>query len=670
MKRKNGLRRRLVVERVERRDLFAGMLVQEFLPEQVYEQAHQDAVMAEIGAYSTGGNAKLNALIFLAQPGTHFGRIEDFDLRADMLPRGRPDGVYETVLQQNIRPVTNHVLRFHSINLGVNVQGVPLQITADIRSNASPGEIGLGRAIGSMSSTTFWPWWNVPTPTYTVGADNPRHDVEAAVSLIVTEKFGPSVDVAVSNQNNVPFGRFTATAENDDLLVTSVTYAAQEGNVVNAHSWTLWADTDFNGSVDTIVEDNVQSTGGNVVFDDLFGGGFVVEVGRSVLFEVRADIASSLSGDRLRMGIVDVEGERLNTGASLTTSQIDVFPASQTLWHLERNGQLIVVPDSVPVPFRDLLAGGAPEVILRVELQSNFEQSAPNYIGIDITGDSSSIDRLELFRPGETVAFAIASRVGALLGDTFGAHLNSRQLLVSKGGQQDVLVMARIKPDTAGGGPSGSLFSAAVDRVMAIGDFSSRIYDGQFAVGPVASLVHRVVLSKITSITNANPDTNGTNVPTGVTPFFQMKMTGAFNVNTNNAPNRSLLRQVPVEVDATNVAMDAAGFVLYNKADSSWVSRNYRLERLDGSLLPNTGTVTGMFRVVFFDLANSGVNTEIENGSYQTFVVGGNITNSKVNPLLISRLRGSLRPAICPRIASCAFSLAISSFSRPRAAST
>ena len=191
------------------------------------------------------------------------------------------------------------------------------------------------------------------------------------------------------------------------------------------------------------------------------------------------------------------------------------------------------------------------------------------------------------------------------------------------------------------GGISGDQFFLTLDAITARGYSSSVVLTPNFPGGSVSGPEHTVVMSKVISITNANPDGEGTNIPMGVRTPGQFSFAAASHFNTLNGRNDVVLSEAAFTVKATNVELDAAAFRMYNKADASMVSSTYALQQLDGTPI-TTATVTGDFRVVFTGLETSTVNTAIDAGSSQTFVLRAQVNTVGIGA---ADLRVSLEPA-------------------------
>ena len=132
------------------------------------------------------------------------------------------------------------------------------------------------------------------------------------------------------------------------------------------------------------------------------------------------------------------------------------------------------------------------------------------------------------------------------------------------------------------------------------------------------------VLSKITSITNANPDANGTSVPTGISAIGQFKVSAAAHGNSKNGDNDVTLSGVVFNVNATNVTITADSFKMYNKADQTKTVTCTDYYSDSGLAV---GVASGTLLVECAGLVASTVDTEVDEGTDATYVLQADITN-------------------------------------------
>jgi len=539
-----------------------------------------------------------------------------------------------------------------------------------------------------------------------VGDVRPRGNIAgnfhriADATLNITVKSIGTTDTAVENAKNVNFLRFEARAgEAEDILLTKLILAADSGSGLNAQNYTLWVDTDGNGTVDQVLESGVAAQGSSanatVTFSDLVGGGYVIPAEETVVFEAHGDIASSLSttlGSHLQLRFATgssnfIEAEELDDGSALsnikqnpracgsTSCDIIFTTVTSQRWKLVNQGDLFVTLDSSPLRNRQLLGGALGEGVLRVQFHAENEAIDVHGLNFASTGSTAtSVDRLELYKEGESTPFALATTgscgqrtvtrtnyvpAGGSI-TTFCTSMQNRQLVVPEGQDVDVIVRPRLKTDV-GGGTTNQIIALFIDptkkaddgqtgsgAIRARGDESSNplsandgdpVAGGEIFIGLTSATAQNVaiigkknvsVMSKITSITNANPDANGSAIQTGLSNIGQFKIAAAANGNSKDGLNDVILSGVIFDVNATNVAITASTFKIYNKADAT---NKVTCTAYDdgGTALATTYAHSGAMLVDCNGLAGSVVKTEIDQASDQTFVLEATITNANTS---------------------------------------
>ncbi|OGJ54605.1 hypothetical protein A2880_01210 [Candidatus Peribacteria bacterium RIFCSPHIGHO2_01_FULL_49_38] len=526
----------------------------------------------------------------------------------------------------------------------------------------------------------------------------------ANAELTIAVKQLTTSDTTVKNAKNVNLLRFEARAgEAEDILLTKAIFDSESGSLLNGQNYTLWADTDGDGAVDTILEKGVASASSKISFQKLAGGGYVIPAEATIVFEVHSDIAASITNDDLQLrfaSAVDpsgyIEAEEVDDGSNLSGITTDgtcsssncsviVSTTSSTLWSLTNQGDLFVIKDTTPIRARQLLGGTLGDAILRLQFRAQNED-------VDVTdlqftssgGQALSVDRLELYKEGETTKFGEATIGGCGSDDvlthdnqgntakTFCANMESRQLVVKEGQNLNVIVRPRIKTDLQGAVSNNTISffiskqavsneSSGSGAVRARGMQSNNNLDansgdstaaGEIFIGrssanatnlDITGQKNAVVLAKVTTITNANPDPDNTNVPTGVAPFGQFKFTSASNSNTLNGVNKFVLSDVVFNVNATQVGMDTSKFFVYNKADAT--QKTSCTPYQPGTTTEITGganAASGSFVVSCTDLDTSVVNTTLDPGASMTLVLEGNIDNAKLGSVA-SSLQSSIQ---------------------------
>ncbi|TSC80635.1 MAG: hypothetical protein G01um101425_289 [Candidatus Peregrinibacteria bacterium Gr01-1014_25] len=509
-------------------------------------------------------------------------------------------------------------------------------------------------------------------------------------------------DITVKNAKNVQLLRFEARAgEAEDILFTKAIFQANSGSLLNGQNYTLWVDTDGDTVADTILESGVASQSSAVTFDELAGGGYVIPAEETVIFEVRADIAASTTNADLRLNFSTgstttfIEAEEADDGSNLsgiklngsflnsvTTADIIVTTVTSKNWIIASQGDLFVIKDTEPQRSRQLLGGALGEPILRLQLRAQNEP-------IDVTdfqftssgGVVTSLDRLDVYKDGATTPFVSATVGGCGTDDvlannvtpnseavkTFCANMESQQLIIGKGQTQDIVIRPRMKADVDGATINDLIQiwltkQAVADNNTGSGAVRGRglessnnltandadtTAEGEVFIGTdtattnanIVGNISRVVFAKITSITNANPDPDNTNVPTGVSPFAQFKFTAAANSNTLNGLNKAVLSGVIFNINATNVTLNAANFKVYNKSDSS--TKATCRARSTGNVVIN-GAQSGSYLVECGPLPATSVNTEMNSGESLTIVLEGDIISPKTGSTT-STLQASLQ---------------------------
>lgn len=532
-------------------------------------------------------------------------------------------------------------------------------------------------------------------------------DIKTA-GLTITGKATAAADTSVENAKNVSLLRFEARAsEASDILLTDLIFsAASSSSLVNASNYTLWVDTNDDGSVDTIVQTGVAAQSSAITFDQFNNGGYVVPKQKSIVFEVHGDIASSLAGTnpvfsiRFNTGATFVTAEQVTDGSALSGIQtkspnntvvssnasytdggasaaIQVLTQYATQYTLRNQGDIYVTASSTPIRSRQLLGGALGDEILRLQFHAEYEDIDVTDLvftasGANASSHATNIDRLELYLVGGTTPFATAT-VGAcgsddVLANSMCAALNNQEFVVPKGSNTNVLVRPRMRTDTDGATThhviayflTPDTSSSSTGAVRARGLLSSNDLDkndadanaeGEVFVGvgaPAANAMVRskyneVVLSKVASITNADPNANGTAVPTGTQrAIAQFKFSTAAASNLKNGTNKWTLSGVIFNVNATNVLLGSgdqrvdatSDFKLYNKADPT-TKHTCRSDKAtsSGALVVECGAI----------LTRSSVNTEVDPGTDATFVLEAEVANAKISSSSTSTLQVSLQ---------------------------
>lgn len=345
---------------------------------------------------------------------------------------------------------------------------------------------------------------------------------------------------------------------------------------------------------------------------------------------------------------------------------------------------LYVTQSVTPLRERQILGGTTAEPILRVTLRADNQAVTVTRLRFTNTGDgTASVERLDLYRAGEQRPFGAATIAGCgtdpVPASTF-CYLGERKELIKQtplniaaGMQTDILVKPVVKTDVNGavsghgvrlriypedtsdpadGAVAARTSRTNVDLLANDGDSSAEgeIFIGRSAAGSNVEIMGRnntVVLAKITGIVNANPDMNGTMVPSGPYPLGQFKITTAPNSNAKDGMNKVGLTTVFFNIGSTNVSLDASAFKGYNKADPTSTVGCFAYDAAGNFI---AGPRQGSF---FVSCAFSGSPAEnmIDQNTSQTFVLQGSVLNPRVSASQTSALQVSLQNFSDPALA-------------------
>ncbi len=286
---------------------------------------------------------------------------------------------------------------------------------------------------------------------------------------------------------------------------------------------------------------------------------------------------------------------------------------------------------------------------------------------------NNGVDRLELYAVGSTTPFAFATVAGCGTDDvpagasSMCANMENQEFIVKKGSDTNILVRPRMRTDTDGAisgtgviisidpasNASSSTGSVRARGLLSSSNLSANDADGtaegEVVIGnslsttnsQIVSNDNDIVLAKITSITNADPNANGTAIPTGIRKIAQFKFSTAAANNLKNGTNKWTLSGVMFNVNATNVilgsgdqtASGTSDFKLYNAADATQKA----------TCLSDKATSSGTLVVTCRNLRSTTVSTEIDPGTDATFVLEAEVANSKISNSSTSTLQVSLQ---------------------------
>ncbi len=493
----------------------------------------------------------------------------------------------------------------------------------------------------------------------------------------------------VRNERNVSLLSFHGKGVANNVLLTSLQFRAAVGSLVSLQNYKLWVDTNNDTVVDTIVS-QASPVNGVLAFTAINNGGVVLKSSAYTLLEVHGDVASSIAGPQFQLSFAeqqpnfatgedmsgaDLVGIRLN-GTNLGSTpnpEISVQTIPATLFTIYNQGNLFVynkwpsnAPESRP---RQCLGGTLCFPTVDIEFKSEIEDIDVTNIVFTPTSTNGSIrqniSHIELYKAGGTTPFAIATPASCSTNPVpqgaFCAQMRNLELIVKKNMYVRVLARVRMNTDvddaisgtdltlklaketnvlgaeavTARGAASSNTLMQNNGNTVAEGE----IFVGSDTVTPVNKDILGVdavsVLSKITNIRNADINPNGTAIPVGTQKAIgQFKFVTAEHANHKNGTNKVVLSDILFNVQAQNVQLGASNFRLYNKADPTVKS--------NCSLAPESASAALVVKCENIPTTSS-VNTVIDPGAEQTFVLEAHVINPKVNPVLPSFLQVSLQ---------------------------
>ncbi|HLC76436.1 MAG TPA: S-layer homology domain-containing protein [Candidatus Peribacterales bacterium] len=496
----------------------------------------------------------------------------------------------------------------------------------------------------------------------------------------------------------VPLMRFDMSAHKvKDIVLTGLTFEAEQGSLFNATKYALWVDHDHNGVVDTPLEKNQAPKGGVVAFQNFSGGGYRIST-ESVTFEVRAAISASPESTTLQLRITSngIEAEELDgralsgirkDGICVGRCQITQQTTPAEVLTILPQGNLFVTEGQTPIRSHLLLGGATTEPILRLSFRADGEAIDITELRVTSSGSlASSIDRLELLLPSSSNPFAEAT-ISACGSDdlltqnpidgstirTFCASLSTGKLRVPEDIRTDILIRAKMKSDLSGG-VSGDPIQLWLTKQAVSADqtgsgsvkargtsSSSRIAandgdgsaEGELFIGTdqpganrdIVGTLHTSILSTVSVVENGSSDPEGSAIAAGMRTIGALRFRTAINSNAQNGSNDIVLDNLLFTVSATNTTIDAASFSLYNISDNAVMQSCFAIDSSGGAL---AGSITGSFYVSCTGLAAAAIATDIDSDSALTLAIQGEIINPQVSSASHSFLQLSLQTFTSP----------------------
>ncbi len=118
----------------------------------------------------------------------------------------------------------------------------------------------------------------------------------------IVQQTSPVVTGVAAGKKDVSLLKFTAVADRQDVLLTSVTFKALQGNLIVAQHYRLMMDTDDNGTYETTVATANPSNGSVLQFSNFENGGAHLVQLQTASFQVVADLIPSYSSASFKIG--------------------------------------------------------------------------------------------------------------------------------------------------------------------------------------------------------------------------------------------------------------------------------------------------------------------------------------------------------------------------------
>jgi len=115
--------------------------------------------------------------------------------------------------------------------------------------------------------------------------------------------------LALPGTQDITLDQFNVYANVDGMMINQVVIGAQQGHLLSCTNYTLWADMDGNGVVETQIANGVLSVvniGGVYSFAEVFKPMFYAEVGFVTRMEVHADVTENPMTTTLQTSLATV----------------------------------------------------------------------------------------------------------------------------------------------------------------------------------------------------------------------------------------------------------------------------------------------------------------------------------------------------------------------------
>ncbi len=307
----------------------------------------------------------------------------------------------------------------------------------------------------------------------------------------------------------------------------------------------------------------------------------------------------------------------LSTVATVTSSLPDPNASNNTSNTMTANvycppvtatPNLFSAKDITPIRARQLLGGQLGDAVLRVNFRAQHDSVEVTHLQLTGTPTDAatpanntlrSVDRLQLYKPGETDPFATAT-VSACAAQTAPANtmcadIAAGKFIVNTTADQVLIVRPMMKTDTDGG-ISGDQFTIGIGtqanairaKSVATGVFlnandGNGTAAGEVFVGtatPAANVAmvsskNTVVMAKIANMISINMTPNGTSLPTGPVEMGRLRFTAASHINALNGLNTIVLKKIMFNVEVQNAEIDTSNLRanLYTAATQQFTCR-------------------------------------------------------------------------------------------------
>ena len=543
--------------------------------------------------------------------------------------------------------------------------------------------------VSSASSASFA---SSDSSSMSSSTNSENSNTEPTSSLLIQQIEIDQLDTtAVENEQAIPLLRFTAAAVDTDIFLHGIQVQAGDGDIRNITNLTLRVDADPSvPGVDLTLQSGVQSgVNARVTLDNFQGGGFAIQAGDTVLFEIQGDVPGSLINNpgtnEIQLELATdqdnyIQVETLADGTSITGIRTNDIPCATTCgisvattednitWNLIRQGSLFVTrydgtpEDPITLHPHHLLAGSETPPLLRLALSALGEDIDVTDIRIYAEGSQAqSIEHLVLRTVTAIEPFAVATIAGCG-GDlgvnppsdlvVFCANMEHTQLLIREHNGLDhpeiVHISALLKTDQTGAergeqiqlsvrpNVENNTFVQDPSNIVARGHTSSNnlspndgdtVIDGETFIGTTNG-ANVIIESAVHSTVFSKITQIGNGGPARLNLGTDVTTIGEFTVTAADHSNTDNGSDDAV-IDRMTFTISAKGVHL-NPAHYKIYNRTEQTDNAKHTCtapdeIGEVGEEEVEFTVVCEDLVQSIVNTEIDNGGRITLVLEADV---------------------------------------------